>query len=349
VSFNPNQRFTVEYSDTLLGERTLFSVATTGGEPERLQFISSDAESPAISRQGDKLAYATAFLDSNIWRVSIKDAAAPTKVIASTRMDMQPDFSPDGSRLAFVSNRDGTVAIWVSNADGKDPVRLSSVNGGTPGWSPSGKEIVFDSNERGPWNIAVIGTEGGKEVWLTDGGSDNRTPSWSANGEWVYFASNRSGRWEIWKASFRSKEAVQVTRQGGGYCQESPDGKFIYYQKPITNNRYDVGLFPQIWRMPSGGGPEELVVNINGQTHSSDDSWFWRVTTQGIYFVDNSAKPNALLKLFSFATRPVRTVRQLDKQAFGGPGLAVSPDGQSVLIGQIDDEGSDIMLVENFH
>ena len=114
-------------------------------------------------------------------------------------------------------------------------------------WSPSGKEIIFDSNERGPWNIAVIGAEGGNEVWLTDGSSDNRAPSWSADGEWVYFASNRSGRWEIWKASLRSKEAVQVTRQGGGYVQESPDGKFIYYQKPIINNSMTSDLFPEIW------------------------------------------------------------------------------------------------------
>jgi Tol biopolymer transport system component len=323
-------------------------VATTGSEPERLQFISSDAASPAISRQGDKLAYVTEFLDSDIWRVSIKDVAAPTKLIASTRMDMQPVFSPDGSRLAFVSSRDGRYAIWASNADGKDPVRLSSVRGATPVWSPSGKHIVFDSDVRGRWDIAVIGAEGGNEVWLTDGSSDNRGPSWSADGEWVYFGSNRSGKWEIWKASFRSKEAVQVTRQGGFYAQESPDGKFIYYQKPIINNRGH-GLFPQIWRMPSGGGPEELVVNVNDPTHPVIGTWFWRVTTQGIYFVDNSARPNALLKIFSFATRTVRTVRQLDKPAWGAPGLTLSPDGRAILIGQLNDWGSDIMLVENFH
>jgi Tol biopolymer transport system component len=317
----------------------LFSVAKTGGEPERLQFISPDAACPVISRQGDKLAYVTGFLDSNIWRVSIKDAAAPTRVIASTRMDMQPAFSPDGSRLAFVSNRDGTKsAVWISDADGKDAVRLSSVGGGTPGWSPSGKEIVFDSNDLGPWNIMVIGAEGGNEVWLTDGGSDNRAPTWSADGEWVYFASNRNGKWEVWKSSLRSKIAVQVTRQGGGYAQESPDGKFIYYQKPRSNNRH-LGLSPEIWRMPSSGGLEELVVNVNELSDPGHDTWFWRVTTQGIYFLDNS----------SFATRTVRTVRHLEKQAWGGPGLAVSPDGQSVLIGQIDDAGSDIMLVENFH
>jgi hypothetical protein len=90
-------------------------------------------------------------------------------------------------------------------------------------------------------------------------------------------------------------------------------------------------------------------VNVNERSDPGHDTWFWRVTTRGIYFVDNSAKPNALLKFFSFAPRTVRTVRQLEKQAWGGPGLAVSPDERTVLIGQIDDWGSDIMLVENFH
>ena len=220
-----------------VGESALFSVAATGGEPERLQFISSDAANPAISRQGDKLAYVTGFLDSNIWRVSMKDAAAaPTKVIASTRMDMQPAFSPDGSRLAFVSNRDGKMPSGSVTPMAK--IRFASPvcpQVGTPGWSPSGKDIVFDSNERGRWNIAVIGTEGGNEVWLTDGGSDNRAPSWSADGEWVYFTSNRSGKWEIWKASLRSKEAVQVTRQGGGYAQEVPRWKVHLLSK--TENK----------------------------------------------------------------------------------------------------------------
>jgi Tol biopolymer transport system component len=194
-----------------------------------------------------------------------------------------------------------------------------------------------------------MGAEGGNEAWLTDGSSDNRAPSWSADGKWVYFASNRSGKWEIWRESLDSKEAVQVTRQGGAYCQESPDGRFIYYQKPVTHNRYDVGLLPEIWRMPTSGGPEERVVNVNDPSHPAPDTWFWRVMAQGIYFVDNSARPKSLLKFFSFATRTVRIVRQLDKQVWGGPGLAVSPDGQTVLVTQVDDSGSDIMLVENFH
>ncbi len=101
--------------------------------------------------------------------------------------------------------------------------------------------------------------------------------------------------------------------------------------------------------MPSSGGSEEVVVNTNENPANGSLAWFWRVTSEGIFFVDNSAKPLTLLKFYNFATRNLRTLRRLDKQAWGGPGLAVSPDGGSILVGQIDAAGSDIMLVENFH
>ncbi len=94
-----------------VGENALYSVAATGGVAERLSFISADAFQPTISRQGDKLAYASGFLDSNIWRIPMISASAPSKVISSTRMDVQPNFSPDGTKLAFASNRDGPTAV----------------------------------------------------------------------------------------------------------------------------------------------------------------------------------------------------------------------------------------------
>ena len=148
-----------------------------------------------------------------------------------------------------------------------------------------------------------------------------------------------------------SVQLIRVQNQvhGGGYAQESRDGKFVYYQKLKTNNRYDFALLPEIWRTSSAGGSEEVVVNVNTPGKPADLAWFWRVTRDGIYFVDNSAQPRPLLKLYNFNTRNVRVLRQLDKPAWGGPGLTVTPNGQNVMIGQVDDAGSDLMLVENFH
>jgi hypothetical protein len=120
-----------------------------------------------------------------------------------------------------------------------------------------------------------------------------------------------------------------------------------------TNNAsvFDFRCLPEIWRMPRNGGPEELVFSVNERTSSDSTlaTWFWRVVQEGIYFVDNSAQPRPLLKFYSFSTRKVRTIRQLEKMAWGAPGIGVSPDRKNVLITQIDDAGSDLMLVENFH
>jgi Tol biopolymer transport system component/DNA-binding winged helix-turn-helix (wHTH) protein len=329
----------------------LYSVPASGGEPKRLTIISSDASWPAISADGHKLAYVTTFFDSNIWKLSLKDSSPPTKLIASSRMEMQPSYSPDGQRLAYVSERDGTLAIWSSNTDGTDQVRLASVaaGGGTPVWSPDGKHIAVDSNEGGHWNILLMEPDGSNPVRLTDDSSEHRGPAWSADGDWVYFSSNRSGTWEMWKISVRSRQSLPVTSHGGSYGQESPDGKFVYYMKLKVASMY--GGFPmpaKIWRIPAGGGAEELVWQGHDLELGLPDTWHWHVLERGIYLVDNAAKPKPALKFLDLNTRTIHTVRELDKQVWGGPGLAISPDERTALIAHADAFGSDIMIVENF-
>jgi Tol biopolymer transport system component len=331
-----------------MGQASLFSVTTDGREVERLQIVSSEAADPVVSRQGDRLAYVMPVFDTNIWKYSAEDNTPPSKLISSTKMDVQPNFSADGRRVTFVSNRDGEFVIWMSNADGSDAVRASSIKGGTPVWSPDGTQIAFDTIERGHTDIAMVAADGGKQEFLTSDSYSNQVPSWSADGNSVYFSSNRTGAWEIWKLSVRDKKMTQVTRHGGSYAQESPDGQFVYFQKPITNGPSYSDLTSEIWRMTSAGGREELVVRISDPDTPPHLWWFWRVTTQGIYFIDNAATPKPLLRFISLPTRKVRTLRQLEKQAWGGPGLAVSPDGKTILMGQVDEWGSDIMLAENF-
>ena len=337
----------------LIGHAHLFSVTTDGGELERLQIVSSEAGDPVVSRRGGRLAYVVPVFDTNIWKYSIEDNTPPSRLIASTKVEHQPSFSADGRRLAFVSNRDGEFLIWISNADGTDPVRASALPGGTPVWSPDGTQIAFNTNDGRRANIVAVGADGGKENFLTDnsdGSYVNADASWSIDGNSVYFNSNRTGAWEIWKTSVRDKKLTQITRHGGCYAQESPDGQFIYFQKQLTNAPYFAEPTPEIWRMPARGGREELIVRISDPDPAAPLQawWFWRVTKKGIYFIDNPATPKPLLRFMSLPTRKTRTLRQLDKEAWGGPGLAVSPDEKVVLVGQVDEQGSDIMMVENF-
>ena len=139
--------------------------------------------------------------DANIWRLSLSGPGVatgpPARFIASTRLDAAAQYSPDGKRIAFESDRSGVHGIWVSDADGSNAVELFSRAGagsGTARWSPDGQRIAFDSNPEGNLDIYVIRASGGKPIRLTTDPADDDAPSWSRDGNWVYFASKRTGR-----------------------------------------------------------------------------------------------------------------------------------------------------------
>ena len=96
--------------------------------------------------------------------------ACPTKLITSTRQQAAASFSPDGSQIAFQSDRSGSWEIWKANRDGSNAVQLTHFHGpltGTPRWSPDGRQIAFDSRNSGNSEIYVIGSDGGTPRQVT--------------------------------------------------------------------------------------------------------------------------------------------------------------------------------------
>jgi len=215
--------------------------------------------------------------------------------------------------------------------------RIQGPSTGSPRWSPDGREITFDSRLAGQADIYVINVEGGQPRRLTSDPALDVAPCWSRDGQWIYFSSMRSGARQIWKTPSQGGAAVQVTQHGGFDSFESADGKFLYY----TRQRETAG----VWRLPLEGGAEESVPGLDGvKEHRA-----WTVADQGIYFVASTSADVPLLKFYSFANGRVGNVTALQKKpVYGPPGLAVSPDGRSILYVQRDSSSSDIMLVENF-
>jgi Tol biopolymer transport system component len=259
----------------------------------------------------------------------------PARFIASTRTDNAAQYSPDGKRIAFESDRNGpNKGIWASDADGSKAMELFSQAGascGTPRWSPDGQRIAFDCISEGNLDIYVIRASGGKPIALATDLADDVAPSWSKDGHWVYFTSRRTGRDEVWKVSAGGGEAVLVTRNGGGPAFESFDGKSIYYLK----GDYSGGL----WKMLVSGGEESQVLSSVVQRAFS-------LVSGGIYFIPASgADGKSSLQFLSFATGKVKTIAPISGSP--GEGLSVSPDGRFILYTQVD-EASDLMLVENF-
>jgi Tol biopolymer transport system component len=252
-------------------------------------------------------------------------------------MESGPQFSPDGSKIAFESTRTGAYEVWMCRSDGTGLVQLTHFNSsaGTPRWSPDGQQIAFDSRASGNADIFVVDSLGGSPRRLTSERSSDVVPSWSRDGRWIYFASDRSGDWQVWKMPSTGGPAVQVTRHGGFSSFESPDGKFLYYAKGQT--------VPGLWSIPTNGGEEVRLTNSLEAGY-----WgYWAVAEDGIYYLDTTGRPG--IAFFDITAR--RTARMFDlenRPALEVPGLAVSPDKTTILYTQLDVVNSDIILVENF-
>ena len=324
----------------ILGLGHLFRVSAAGsGEPQQL-IVGENASGICISSKRHRLAYSREVRDINIWRLTISDSAAttpkPERFISSTRADTNPQISSDGTKIAFSSDRSGTVEIWVCNHDGSNPVPLtSSVRGqaASPRWSPNGHRICFDSNAEGQFEVYEVDGNGGKPRRLTTHPAADAAPSWSRDGKWIYFSSNRSGSYQVWKLpASGGGEASVVTQKGGFLPLESPDRKFVYYMKGYDDRR--------IWKVPSQGGEETEVL---GPIFRRD----YDVAKDGIYFISEpDSSTSQSIRFFSFATGAIKSIAPIENP--WGHFITVSPDGRQILYPKLDLEGSDLMLVENF-
>jgi Tol biopolymer transport system component len=306
------------------------------GNPEQLSALGSEAVLPAISKDGRKLAYTRRWRNLDIWRVELPSGTT-SRFISSTRSEEIPRFSPDGRKIAFRSDRSGHDELWVSDSDGSNAAQLTALTVGDPtprafNWSPDGKKIAFRLTGDGDGDIYTISASGGTPQRLTTERSDESMPAWSRDGRWIYFASNRSGRAQIWKMPASGGGATQVTNQGGSYSQESPDGKFLYYAKGLMQSG-------EVWRMPVNGGEEKRVIDRVAASVLNFD-----VTGEGIYFTA-PGRPSSI-QFLRFSTGKIEQVALAGKPFAGG--LTVSPDGRTLLFAVAEEDGSDLMLVDNF-
>jgi len=167
-----------------------------------------------------------------------------------------PSWSPDGSTIAFNSNRSGNHEIWTIRATGGTPLQLTNnpANDGRPYWSPDGSTIAFHSDRSGNYDIWTIPATGGFATQLTTDAADDYWPSWSPDGSTIAFNSDRSGNFDIWTIPAAGGTATRVTTNtmSDFHPSWSPDGTKIAFYSNRSGN-YD------IWTIPATGGTATQV------------------------------------------------------------------------------------------
>ena len=221
-------------------------------------------------------------MDTNIWRIETESKQPPVKVISSTQYDSSPQYSPDGSRVAFRSNRSGSNEIWVSDSNGRIPVQLTKYGGpltGTPRWSPDGMNIAFDTRPDGQADIYVVSSIGGTAA-AGDQVGGRRCSALLVGGWRLDLFRIEPDR----RVAGLARAEFGGRRGGAGYTEwrfaafESPDGRYLYYAK----GRSASGL----WRKQLPAGTEELVL-----PQLKPGYWgYWAVVENGIYFADQTGR-----------------------------------------------------------
>ncbi len=318
------------------GRFALWRLPYKGGKPERLPITDDWVTYPSLARDAPSLIYKNYADVTGLWSISLdrsqKASGEPVPLMPSTRSELHPRISPDGRRLAFLSNRTGSFEVWSGDMEGGSLIRHTRLRGlvaGTVDWSPDGRTLIYDARHQGQSDLYLVDSHGRTSKPLTRTPWNEVNARFSPTSDWVYFASDESGDWQIWRRRLAQSDPQRITQEGGFLAQEGPEGRFLYFSR--IN---EAGIF----RIPVAGGEQERIWQGLGPM----DWGNWQVCRDGLFYIQRG--DNALMFQHVSEEKPREIFRATRTIPYLGPAFHVSADGRRLSLGQIIQSDDEVMI-----
>ena len=265
-----------------------------------------------------------------------KVTGPPENLISTTREDSRGAWSPDGSKIAFNSDRAGDMNIWLYSFSDGSVRQITRGPGGDfqPTWSPDGRQLIFFSSRNGNADIWRVDIDSGALIQLTQDAATDINPFYSPDGKLIAYQSDRTGRTEAWVMNSDGTQERQTTRSGvrGHFNRWTKAGDAFVIR----------GVTPSGWnviQVPVDGTPPIELANIKGGAHLSFGPSFDSL-------IDVSAHKSLWLS-------PVGQGSPVNIFEFSDPDIRIdypvwSPDGKWILFDRFRPEGGDIWMIEGF-
>ncbi|HMB68927.1 MAG TPA: DPP IV N-terminal domain-containing protein, partial [bacterium] len=245
---------TILFDSFRSGNPDIWSIPATGGTLTRLTFSRNSDMAPCFSPDGSEYAFAAVQGGGapNIWKRPSAGGQATLLHNDPGVTDGLPDWSPDGTQVAYVKGSD----IYVVSSAGGTPVQLTFGGGNNthPSWSPDGTQIAYQSSAGGNIDVYVMPAAGGTPTRLTFDPAPDGAPDWSPDGTQIAYQSQVFGNNDIFIMPAGGGAATAITTGPGNdqHPDWSPDGSSIVFARngglviaqiaPVSPTGADLGL-----------------------------------------------------------------------------------------------------------
>ncbi len=293
---------------------------------------------PAVAPDGRRITFSVLPQNADLWRLPVDPLGGeargdPEPVVATSREDSRGAWSPDGTVLAFNSDRGGDMNLWLQELAGGAPRQLTRSAGGDyqPNWSPDGTSLTFFSARAGNADIWSVRVADGSLAQLTEDPALEINPFYSPDGHRIAFMSDRDGRLEVWLMAADGGEQRRLTSVGvaGHFLRWLSDEALVF--------RSDVAQESRIHRLDLASGEITALPPIQSGGHMS-------LSPDRALVLDVAG--HKILRVFHLDGSAPRPVFEFEDPAVRIDYPVWSPDGRWVVFDRVAPQGGDIWLLE---